>query len=105
MAIDIAAAPDVLVRNAGSTCVFCPVTERAKGWFRENFRPPEEWHVRGPEEWQQHEYWVVGESVVIETRHAFDFALTCAMWAYCAIRRGDVRLCAELRSRKSCSGR
>ena len=75
MTVDIAGPPDVLVRNAGATCVFCPVTERAKGWFQENIHPPEEWHLCGQEEWQQREYWIVGDSVVVETRHAFDFAV------------------------------
>ena len=53
--------PDVLVSNAGTVFVFCPLTCAAKQWVDENVQS---------EPWQ----WL-GASLVVETRFAWGLAI------------------------------
>jgi hypothetical protein len=52
--------PDVLIRNAGTVFVFCPLTQRAKEWFDVNV---------ASESWQ----WF-GNALVVEPRYAWALA-------------------------------
>ena len=51
--------PDVLVSNAGTVFVFCPLTSRAKQWIDENVQPDATWY---------------GDSLVVEHRFAWGLA-------------------------------
>jgi hypothetical protein len=51
--------PDVLVRNAGTLFLFCPVTSRAKEWIDE--------HIRSDAQW-------FGNALVLEHRYAWGLA-------------------------------
>jgi hypothetical protein len=47
--------PDVLVRNADSVWLFCPMTARARSWFEENVAA-EPWQTFGPTVAVEHRY-------------------------------------------------
>jgi len=51
--------PDVLVSNAGTVFVFCPLTSRAKQWIDENVQPDAQWY---------------GNSLIAEHRFAWGLA-------------------------------
>jgi len=51
--------PDVIVRNAGTLYLFCPMTERARAWIFDNVQPDAQWF---------------GHALVVETRFAWGLA-------------------------------
>ena len=52
-------APDVLVANAGTVFVFCPLTARARTWIIEHVEPDATWY---------------GDSLIVEHRYALGLA-------------------------------
>jgi hypothetical protein len=51
--------PDVLVRDAGTLFLFCPLTPRAKAWIAEYVQPDAQWF---------------GNALVVEHRYALPLA-------------------------------
>ena len=51
--------PDVLVRDAGTLFLFCPMTPRAKAWIAEYVQPDAQWF---------------GNALVVEHRYALPLA-------------------------------